>query len=69
MTSEIFYGLILAGIDSFVLTLLKFMSIDHIPIIPWMIIPSVIYAIQPGIFKIIIYKQFNRNEFDLGFIE
>lgn len=44
------FGLLMAGIDVFMLTLIKFVSLDKIKWIRFMIAPTLVYALQPWIF-------------------
>lgn len=44
------FGFLMAGIDVFMLTLIKTISLDKVKWIRFMIAPTLIYAIQPWIF-------------------
>lgn len=44
------FGLLMAGIDVFMLGLIKSISLDGARMIKWMVLPTLIYAIQPWIF-------------------
>lgn len=44
------FGALMATIDVFMLSLIKVVSTDRVRMIRWMIIPTIIYAIQPWIF-------------------
>lgn len=44
------YGLTMAGIDVFMLSLIKVVSVSGMKMIKWMILPTLIYALQPWIF-------------------
>lgn len=43
------YGLLMAGIDVFMLSIIKSISVNS-RFLKWMIVPTVIYALQPWIF-------------------
>jgi multidrug transporter EmrE-like cation transporter len=43
------YGLLMATIDVFMLSIVKYVSLDK-RILRWMIVPTIVYAIQPWIF-------------------
>ena len=44
------YGAVMAGIDVFMLGIIKTVSKDTSRFIKWMVLPTLIYAIQPWIF-------------------
>ena len=44
------YGAVMAGIDVFMLSLIKVVSVSGMKMIKWMILPTLIYALQPWIF-------------------
>jgi multidrug transporter EmrE-like cation transporter len=44
------FGLLMATIDVFMLSLIKSISIDGTRMIRWMVLPTIIYALQPWIF-------------------
>lgn len=44
------FGALMATIDVFMLSLIKVVSTDRVRMIRWMIIPTIMYAIQPWIF-------------------
>lgn len=44
------YGALMAGIDVFMLSLIKTVSSNGAKMIKWMIVPTLIYALQPWIF-------------------
>ncbi len=44
------YGAIMAGIDVFMLSIIKLVSNNPSRFLKWMVIPTVVYAIQPWIF-------------------
>lgn len=44
------FGLVMASIDVFMLGLIKSVSLDGARMIRWMVLPTLIYAIQPWIF-------------------
>lgn len=44
------FGALMAGIDVFMLSLIKVVSKNQAKLIRWMIIPTIIYAIQPWLF-------------------
>lgn len=46
----IMYGLLMAGIDAGMLSIIKDVSLDGLKLLPLMAIPTAIYAIQPWIF-------------------
>ena len=44
------YGAVMAGIDVFMLSIIKGVSKDVPRFIKWMVLPTIIYALQPWIF-------------------
>ncbi len=44
------FGLMMASIDVFMLSLIKSISMDGARMIRWMVLPTIIYALQPWIF-------------------
>lgn len=48
--TAIAFGTLMAGIDVFMLGLIKIVSKERSKLMRWMIIPTIIYAIQPWIF-------------------
>jgi drug/metabolite transporter (DMT)-like permease len=44
------YGLLMASIDVFMLGLIKIISKDAFRFLKWMVVPTLIYALQPWIF-------------------
>jgi multidrug transporter EmrE-like cation transporter len=48
-TTPLKYGLLMAMVDVFMLSLVKTVSMDS-KLIRWMVIPTILYAIQPWIF-------------------
>jgi multidrug transporter EmrE-like cation transporter len=44
------FGLLMASIDVFMLGLIKSISLDGARMMRWMVIPTLLYAIQPWIF-------------------
>lgn len=44
------FGLFMAGIDVFMLGLIKSISLDGARMMRWMVLPTIIYALQPWIF-------------------
>ena len=44
------FGALMAGIDVFMLSLIKIISKDRARLLRWMILPTIIYAIQPWLF-------------------
>jgi multidrug transporter EmrE-like cation transporter len=44
------FGLSMAGIDVFMLSLIKSISMDGARMIRWMVLPTILYALQPWIF-------------------
>lgn len=48
-TTPLKFGFIMAAVDVFMLSIIKKVSLDS-KIIRWMILPTIIYAIQPWIF-------------------
>jgi drug/metabolite transporter (DMT)-like permease len=48
--TPLLYGLVMAGIDVFMLSIIKTVSTAPAKFIRWMVIPTLIYALQPWIF-------------------
>ena len=44
------YGAVMAGIDVFKLSIIKTVSVSGMKMMKWMILPTLIYALQPWIF-------------------
>lgn len=44
------FGLIMASLDATLLSVIKIVSKDQAKLIRWMVIPTILYAIQPWIF-------------------
>ena len=44
------YGALMAGIDVFMLSIIKSVSINPSRFLKWMVLPTIIYAVQPWIF-------------------
>ena len=44
------FGLLMASLDGIILSLLKAVSLGWLGSIRWMIIPTIVYAVQPWIF-------------------
>lgn len=44
------YGALMAGIDVFMLSIIKLVSANPSRFFKWMIVPTIIYAVQPWIF-------------------
>lgn len=44
------YGALMASIDVFMLSLIKIISKNQAQFIKWMVVPTIIYALQPWIF-------------------
>jgi len=44
------FGLVMASLDVFMLGIIKTISKDQVKFLRWMIIPTIVYAIQPWIF-------------------
>lgn len=44
------YGALMAGIDVFMLSIIKAVSINPSRFLKWMVLPTIIYAVQPWIF-------------------
>lgn len=49
-TIPLAYGAVMATIDVFMLSLIRVVSKEKLKLIRWMIIPTIVYAIQPWIF-------------------
>lgn len=48
--TPLLYGLVMAGIDVFMLSIIKSVSTAPAKFIRWMVLPTLIYALQPWIF-------------------
>ena len=44
------YGALMAGIDVFMLSIIKSVSVNPSRFLKWMVLPTIIYAVQPWIF-------------------